>query len=147
MAQILSLDDDPQILELLGLIFEQAGHDCLTTTDGEQALRVLKRGRVDLFTQDFMRPELDGCQMLRLLKADVSLRQIPVLAITAGTRRVRAWQMQQAGLDLEADLAGFINKPFTPGDLMEAVEAILVRYGKPLPPAEIRQQAVQRWKL
>jgi CheY-like chemotaxis protein len=136
MARILSLDDEPGFLKLLQMILERAGHESLTTTDAEEALSILRSQSIDLLTQDFMRPHMDGFELLHLMKSDENLRTIPILAVTAGAKDFRAAQLEETGLDLDLDrdLDGFLSKPFLPQDLLTMVEAILERHSKPSSP-------------
>jgi CheY-like chemotaxis protein len=127
MARILCLDDEGEMLDLMRLILEPAGYELLTTTDSYEALELLRRERVDLLTQDFMRPDVDGWELMRRMKADAHLARIPVLGVTAGAREARARQAARVGLDLERDLVGFVNKPFGPHELLEAVGEALDR--------------------
>jgi CheY-like chemotaxis protein len=131
MTRILSLDDESQMLDLLHLILERVGYECLGTTDEQEALSILRTQSIDVFTQDFMRPVgLCGVEFLRKLKSDETLRDIPVVGISARPRDARAKELELAGLDMERDLAGYIQKPFGPHELLEVIEAILRKQEK-----------------
>jgi CheY-like chemotaxis protein len=131
MTRILSLDDESQMLDLLRLILERAGYECLGTTDEQEALSILRTQPVDLFTQDFMRPVgLCGVEFLRKLKSDEALRDIPVIGISARVRGARAKELELAGLDMDRDLDGYVQKPFGPQELLEVIEAALHKQGK-----------------
>jgi len=134
MTRILGLDDDTDMLELLRLVLESAGYDFIGTTDGYEALTILRTQAIDLFIQDFMRPGLHGWTVLRRMKSEASLRHIPVLAVSAGPRDVRAEQLKHFDLDIDRDLEGYIQKPYGLLELLATVEAILRRYAKPIPP-------------
>jgi len=126
MVRILSLDDESQMLDLLRLILERVGYECLGTTDEQEALSILRTQPVDLFTQDFMRPGgLCGVEFLRKLKSDEALRDIPVVGISARPRDARAKELELAGLDMERDLDGYVQKPFAPQELFVVIEAAL----------------------
>jgi CheY-like chemotaxis protein len=134
MTRILCLDDEPEITDLLGLILERKGYDVIGTTDGRAALEVLRYQPIDLFTQDFARPYLNGLELLQIMKSDAAFRNIPVIGVSARPRDARAEEMKQVGLDLEHDLACYVTKPINPGELLEAVEAVLIKRGKTIPP-------------
>lgn len=131
MTQVLSLDDEPQMLDLLCLILERVGYESLGTMDEQEAFSILRTQSIDLFTQDFMRPGPGGCEFLRQMKSKDALRNIPVLGISAGARDMRAKQLKQVGLDIDRDLDGYLQKPFRPGDLLDIVESILEKRSKP----------------
>ena len=147
MPRILSLDDDPGILALLKAIFDICGYQALQTTDEDEALSILRTQGIDLFTQDFMRPGLGGVKFLQLLKLEAFFRDIPVLAISAGDKDLRTRQLKQFGLDIDRDLAGYLKKPFTGADLLDTVESVLEKQGKPAPPETASCTEIRtRWK-
>jgi two-component system phosphate regulon response regulator PhoB len=130
MTRILSLDDESQMLDLLRLILGRAGYECMGTTDEQEALSILRTQPVDLFTQDFARPGSGGVEFLRKLKSDEVLRDIPVVGVSARARDARAKELELAGLDMERDLDGYVQKPFAPQELLEVIEAALRKRGK-----------------
>jgi CheY-like chemotaxis protein len=105
----------------------------LTATTEQEALQLLRSRRIDLLTQDFRRPGLGGCEFLRLLKADETLQHIPVLGISAETSELRRSQLCEVGLDFERDLAGYLQKPFNPAELVQVVKEILEKQGGEAP--------------
>jgi CheY-like chemotaxis protein len=131
MTRILSLDDEPEMLDLIRLILESSGYEFQGTTSDREALSILRTQRVDLFTQDFMRPGPGGAEFLRRMRSEPALSSIPVLAITAGARENRAEQLERVGLDVDRDLDGYVRKPFEPKELLDTVEAILTKRGGP----------------
>ncbi len=134
MTRILSLDDEPEMLDLLSLILALWGYEHLKTTDSFEALSILRSEPIDLFTQDFMRPDVDGWELLHRIKSDENLRDIPVLGISAGARDARAEQLKRVDLDMERDLDGYLTKPFEPLELLDAIAEVLARRRSPLPP-------------
>jgi CheY-like chemotaxis protein len=141
MTRILCLDDEPEILDLLSLILKPKGYEVLSTTNGREAQEILRHQSIDLLTQDFARPDLNGLELLQIMKSDAALRDIPVLGVSARPRDRRAEEMKQAGLDLDRDLAGYVTKPFGPFELLEAVEAALTKHGKSTPPQAVQLRA------
>lgn len=127
MARILSLDDEIGLLTIIQMILERAGHESLITTNEEEALSILRSQPIDLFTQDWHRFGMGGCEFLRVMKADENLCSIPVLLITAAdmSEERPPEQLKAVGLDFNRDLAGYIPKPFMPDELLDTIEAIL----------------------
>ena len=150
MARILSLDDELGTVTVLGAILQNAGYESLHTTNDQEALTILRTKDIDLFTQDFVRPGGGGCEFLRKMKADEALRRIPVLGISAWTRENVAEELGRAGLEIDRDLDGYLRKPITSSDLLRAVEAILTKHAKPLPPRNTRARPEKKrgtkWK-
>jgi CheY-like chemotaxis protein len=141
MTRILCLDDDSDALNLLSLILKRADYEVLCATSSYEALDILRRQPIDLITQDFMRPDLDGLEFLKMMKSDATLCDVPVVGVSARPRGPRAEEMKQAGLDLERDLAGYVTKPYGPFEIVDAVEVALTKHGKAIPPQALRLRA------
>lgn len=125
MTHILSLDDGTDWIEIYRLILEPAGYNYTGTADEQEALAILRSQPVDLFTTDFHRPGLGGCEFLRLVKTDPALRHVPVLGISLWSRASRAEALARVGLDIDRDLVGYMEKSFTCAGLVAVVEAVL----------------------
>ena len=85
--------------------------------DGAEALALAREDRPDLIVLDVMLPGLSGIEVLEELRSTDSLKEIPVVVITAWSHA-----------EIEAQLAGadrFVSKPFDPDDLSGAVEELL----------------------
>ena len=141
MTRILCLDDDLETVNFLSLLFKRAGYEVLTTTSSYEALEILHQQPIDLLTQDFMRPELDGLDFLKIMKSDAALRDIPVVSVAARVSDELAEAVKQAGFDPDRDLDGYVAKPFSPFEIVDAVEAALTRHGKTIPPQAVHLRA------
>jgi CheY-like chemotaxis protein len=147
MTRILGLDDEPEMVEILRLILERAGYEFIGTTNSQEALAILRTQPADLFIQDFMRPDRpNGWDLLRLMKSDPTLSDIPVLGVSAGPRKTRAEQLKGLGIDIDRDLEDYVQKPYGPMELLEAVEAVLKRTGKLIPPQAEAIRKLGAWK-
>src|SRR5258708_7780226 len=82
--QILSLDDEPEILAVMRRMIQEAGYESWGTSDEAEAMCLLCfSDEIDLFVQDLERPNgIGGCEFLRLMRSHRKLRQIPVLIIS-----------------------------------------------------------------
>lgn len=119
--RILVVDDDREITRLLRSYLEQAGYDVLLAHNGETALHVLRRDHPDLLVLDLMLPDRDGWDITRLIRADASLADTPIIMLTArvdDTDKI-------LGLELGAD--DYITKPFNPREVLARVRAMLRR--------------------
>ena len=130
-ARILVADDDPQITRLVRSYLEQAGFQALTAADGEQALHIIRHDRPDLAVLDVMMPKRDGCELVRLLRADPHLSSLPILMLTARVEDADKLR----GLDLGAD--DYLTKPFNPSEVVVRVRALLRRASGALRPSPI----------
>ncbi len=118
-ATLLVVDDDSSAREGLRSIFESAGHRTVAVSDAPAALRFLKREQCDLVMLDVELPEVDGLSLCRLLRAQPSLRQLPVLVFSATDNEQRKVEAFSAGAD------DYIVKPSTPGELLSRVHSHL----------------------
>ena len=130
MARILSLDDEPTVLDLYRLLLKRTDYEHIGTVDEQEALSILRTQAIDLFTQDFHRAGLGGYEFLRLMKADEKLRDIPVLGISLWSREGRAKGLESVGLDIDRDLAGYLHKLAIVTDLIPTIDAILAKHVK-----------------
>lgn len=118
-ATLLVVDDDSSAREGLRSIFESAGHRTIAVSDAPAALRFLRKEQCDLVMLDVELPEVDGLSLCRLLRAQPSLRQLPVLVFSATDNEQRKVEAFSAGVD------DYIVKPSTPGELISRVNSHL----------------------
>ena len=121
MSRILVVDDDKKIVRLVQSYLEKAGYQVLTAYDGETALHTIRRERPDLVVLDLMLPDRDGWEITRIIRADESLANLPIVMLTA---RVEDTD-KLVGFDLGAD--DYIAKPFNPQEVVVRVRAVLRR--------------------
>ncbi len=118
---ILLVDDEPDILEIVGYNLSQEGYKIITASNGKEAVLMAKKGAPHLIIMDVMMPEMDG------IEACEKIRQIPELQntiITFLTARSEDYS-QMAGFDAGAD--DYISKPIKPRILVSKVKALLRR--------------------
>ena len=119
---ILLVDDEQDILEIVGYNLSQEGFKIVTASNGKEAIAVAKKERPQLIIMDVMMPEMDG------MEACENIRKIPELndvIITFLTARNEDYS-QVAGFDVGAD--DYISKPIKPKLLVSKVKALLRRY-------------------
>jgi len=123
MPKILSLDVEEETLGLLNTIFKRAGYEHLHTTNSNEALSILRKGDIDLFTQNILRADMDGCEFYRLMQSEDTLRDIPVLIISSLTPPLLPKYCKSMLLQLYPH--HFIPMPFGQKKLLAVVAAIL----------------------
>ncbi|OBX24744.1 two-component system alkaline phosphatase synthesis response regulator PhoP [Gelidibacter algens] len=119
--KILLVDDEPDILEIIGYNLSIEGYQVITAENGIQAIKKAKKERPQLIILDVMMPEMDG------IEACEQIRKIPELSntiITFLTARGEDYS-QMAGFDAGAD--DYITKPIKPKVLTSKVKALLRR--------------------
>ena len=115
---ILLVDDDVELCELLQEFFAHHGYRLETAHDGRRGLARALGGGHDLVLLDVMMPDLDGFEVLRLVRRQ---SQVPVIMLTARTTQ----DDRVAGLDAGAD--DYLPKPFGTSELLARVRAVLRR--------------------
>ena len=119
--KILLVDDEPDILEIVGYNLSQEGYSIVTATNGKEAIAMAKKEHPQLIIMDVMMPEMDG------MEACENIRKIPELSntlITFLTARSEDYS-QVAGFEAGAD--DYISKPIKPKLLVSKVKALLRR--------------------
>lgn len=127
MVRILTLDDDYETGNLIGLILEHAGYELMTTTDSYEAWALLHTVPVALFLQDRNRPCVNGQDFYRLMRTDERLNDVAVIMVTSSAQEKHRTAALNAGMD------GYITKPFGAQELLTAVRDVLLRRGKSVP--------------
>jgi two-component system alkaline phosphatase synthesis response regulator PhoP len=121
MQRILVVDDDHEIVRLVRAYLEKANYTVLTAYNGESALHALRRDHPDLMVLDLMLPDRDGWDLTRIIRADASLAETPIIMLTA---RVEDSE-KIIGLEIGAD--DYVTKPFNPREVVARVRALLRR--------------------
>ncbi len=102
-----------------GLLKEMGCNNVEEAEDGVMALQMLKNSRFDFVVSDINMPNMNGFDLLKAVKAEASLKHIPVLMVTAEARKEDILLAAQSGA------SGYIVKPFTKATLEEKVTKIL----------------------
>lgn len=119
MYNVLVCDDDREIVEAIEIYLSQEGYKVLKAYDGEEALKVLDREKVDLLIIDVMMPKLDG------IRATLKIREkknMPIIILSAKSDDAD----KILGLNVGAD--DYMTKPFNPLELTARVKSQLRRY-------------------
>ena len=102
-----------------GLLKEMGCNNVDEAEDGAVALQLLKTSRYDFVVSDINMPNMNGFELLKAIKAEDSLRHIPVLMVTAEARK------EDIVLAAQSGAAGYIVKPFTKATLEEKLTKIV----------------------
>ncbi len=118
-AKLLLVEDDADLVRALRVNLTHEGYEVQWAADGEEGLRLARRGGHDLVLLDLMLPKLDGFEVLKRLRKSGS--ELPVICLTARGQESDV----VAGLSLGAD--DYVVKPFSVAELMARIEAALRR--------------------
>jgi DNA-binding response OmpR family regulator len=121
---ILVTDDEPTVREVVRRYLEREGFRVLEAADGPGALALVHDESVDLIVLDLMLPGIDGLEITRQLReAAPGGEDLPIIMLTAKTSEAERIE----GLETGAD--DYVTKPFSPGELVARVRAVLRRTG------------------
>ena len=118
---ILVADDEEDIRELVSYRLSRSGYEVIGAEDGQDALERAREQVPDLMVLDVMMPRLDGYELTRRLRAEESLRSVPVILLTARSQESDV----SRGFEVGAD--DYLKKPFNPDELVARVRAVLGR--------------------
>ena len=121
--KILVVDDEEDILHFLELVLREKGYDVATASSGHEALTRAQVDRPDLILLDIMMPQMDGWEVLKLLRVEADTARIPVAMLSARTEaKDRVQGLQEGAVD-------YICKPFSLQELLTKIDAIFHEAG------------------
>ncbi len=121
-ARILCIEDEAGMRDLLRLILESDGYLFLDARDGLEGLEKMRCEHPDLVLLDLMLPDVDGAELLLRKKQDPSIRDIPVIAVTA-----LASPFDQIMWRRRTEIKAYVTKPFMRKQLLATIERVLGR--------------------
>ena len=122
--KILVVDDFSTMRRIIrNLVRELGFSNSEEADDGATALPMLKTGRYDFLVTDWNMPVMEGIDLVRSIRADPELREMPILMVTAEARREQIVAAAEAGVN------GYIVKPFTAQTLEQKIAKIFERLG------------------
>ena len=117
-SRILIVEDDKTLLDALKYNLLKEGYGVITAVDGVQAIEVAQSEKPDLIVLDIMLPRLNGFEVCRILRKEMT---VPILMLTAKTEEID----KVVGLELGAD--DYLTKPFSLRELLARIRAMLRR--------------------
>lgn len=130
MAHLLVVDDEQDMIELVSMYMENAGHTVTAAFSGDEAEAVLAQRHVDLILLDVMMPVRNGFDVCESIR---TYNQVPIIFLTALGEEWDKVKAFAAGGD------DYVVKPFSPGELTARIQAVLRRSGQ----MESRQHIIQ----
>ena len=120
--KILIVDDFSTMRRIIKNLLRELGfNNTVEADDGLTALPILQAGGIDFLVTDWNMPGMQGIDLLKAVRADPKLSSIPVLMVTAETKREQIMVAAQAGVN------GYVVKPFTAGTLKDKIDKIFER--------------------
>lgn len=121
--RVLVVEDEPEMLDIVGVNLQQAGYDVAPARDGLEAYEILESDPPSAVVLDLNLPNMSGFRFLRLMRRDPRLREIPVIVATA-------FAFEEVEDIASQKIDGFITKPFDPSELVGKLEYVLARSKK-----------------
>jgi len=118
-GKILVADDSPNIREILQVSLETAGYAVVLAEDGDEAMRLFESERPDLMIVDIMMPKVNGFQICRRVKTNVTTIAVPVILLTARSQDEDIFWGKDCGAD------EYITKPFSTRELERTIERLM----------------------
>jgi two-component system response regulator VicR len=116
MRRILFVDDDFAVAEVTRMVLEHEGYTVMLAANGEDAFHAAESERPDLLITDYMMPIVNGAELVRRMRAQPSLRDIPIIMVTANAT---------TEISGTAECARVLHKPITVDQLLEAIRALI----------------------
>ncbi|WP_110665486.1 chemotaxis response regulator CheY [Salinicola halophilus] len=123
--RILVVDDFPTMRRIVRSLLKELGFENVEEAeDGQEALTKLRAGGFEFVVSDWNMPNLDGLEMLKVIRQEPALQSLPVLMVTAEAKKENIIAAAQAGAN------GYVVKPFTAATLEEKLNKIFEKLGK-----------------
>ncbi len=117
--KIIYIEDDPEMIDLVGLILNRRGYEVKGAHGGRQGLDLVRQDLPDLVLLDLMMPDMDGWDVYQQLKVNETTQHIPVIIITAKSQSID----RVLGLHI-AKVDDYISKPFRPQELLDSIDKV-----------------------
>ena len=118
---ILIVEDNPMNLKLIRDVLQIEGFETLEAETGETGVELARERHPAVILMDVNLPQMDGREAMKILKADASTRQIPIIAVTSLAMKGDRERLLAAGFD------GYISKPIDIKELPRLVESYVAR--------------------
>jgi DNA-binding response OmpR family regulator len=117
-TRVLVAEDEPNIVESLSFILIRSGCNVTSVSDGEAALTSILAEKPNVVILDVMLPKMNGFEVLKAVRSDVSVKDIPIIILTA------KGQSQDRRMAEEIGANAFVTKPFSNQHIIETVQKL-----------------------
>ena len=125
MARIYVIDDDAQLLRMVGLMLERGGHIVTLLNNPIDGLEQIKADKPELLVLDVMMPNMSGHDLAKEIRQDSKLADLPILMLTARSQEVDRLTALKSGAN------DYLSKPVTSQELIEHVDKLLTSSNQP----------------
>jgi two-component system cell cycle response regulator DivK len=121
MSLILIVEDNPRNMKLVRDVLQVKGHTTLEATTAEEGIPLAIERNPELILMDIQLPGMNGIDALHVLRGNPATAKIPVIAVTASVMQQDRKLITEAGFD------GYVGKPISLTEFLDAVNAMLAR--------------------
>lgn len=114
--KLLLVEDDVMLVEMMKMSLEAQGYQVITAENGKDGAFKAISEKPDLILADLMMPELDGFEMIKLIRSNSDLKDTPIICVTALGREEDIEKAKDAGA------TDYITKPYVASDLVEKIQ-------------------------
>ena len=147
-ARILIAEDEPALLEMYSELLGSLGYDCLTASDGEEAIVIARREQPLVVLTDYMMPGRTGVEVIQTLKGDPNLAHVPVILISAArpprTDIQEAWRFVPKPVDAK-NLEGVLAEAVSVARDRKPVSSFAPRPDPNAPPQSLVREDMLSW--
>ncbi len=126
--KVLNVEDDPDTRTFVTTVLEENGYIPIMAVDGEEGMEKVREERPDLIILDILMPRESGIKMYHELKTDPSMKDIPVVMLSAVSKRTflrSTAALTEFGDETVPEPQAYLEKPVEPEDLAEILKNIL----------------------
>ena len=119
MAKIFVIDDDPELLMMVGMILRRAGHETVLASDSAEGTERIISEQPDLLILDLMMPHMSGFEVCQKIRSTPTVENLPIMILTA---RIQEKDREAA---FESGATDYMTKPITSRQLTSRVKRLL----------------------
>jgi CheY-like chemotaxis protein len=120
MKKILLVDDEENVLKVMGEMLERGGYRVIYADSGKMCLEILETEKPDLILMDIMMPEMNGWEVVEKIKEDESNRDIKISMLSVKSMKK---DVEKSLVDVDADC--HMSKPVSSNELLNTVGGLL----------------------
>lgn len=120
MKKIVVIDDEPDIIKVVKFRLLKTGYEVFVAIDGQEGWDLIRKVKPDLILLDYFMPKMSGDQVCALVRADSGMKDIPILIMTASSKKVEDEHIKKIGANDK------ILKPFDPEVLLDKISKLLI---------------------
>jgi two-component system, chemotaxis family, chemotaxis protein CheY len=117
--KIMTVDDSASVRQMVSFTLKQHEYEVVEAVNGTEALKKLKKEKIDLLITDINMPEIDGINLIKMVRDNPSYKFIPIIILTTGSQTEKKEEAKAAGA------TGWIVKPFRPDQLVAVVRKVM----------------------